>query len=318
MDKNLKILHVLSNNARISTKELAKHINTSQQNASYKISNLISSKTIKSFVLLADSSKFGFNNFCVLLRIRKFSKSFINTLSKELKEHREITTIEFLFGTYDIFLRFTTNNTSQFNKVFKDILSIYSNEITDYMILTQIVIYHYSSDYLSRKKFDNKLIISGDRRLRNIDDTDMKILNYLNENSRTNFSIIAAKLNLTPKTIITKVKYLEKANIIKGYSIDFDRKKVGIRRYYLFLKFDYLDKEHDDKFSKYTQTNSNVVEMIKVFGDWDTIIILETASHDIFKENLYEIKEKFTENLVKYNYIESENTSMVKYIPYLE
>lgn len=318
MDKNLKLLHILSNNARVSTKELAKQINTSQQNASYKISNLTSSKTIKSFVLLADSSKFGYNNFCVFLSIKKFSKTFLNTLSKELKNYNEITAIEFLFGTYDIFLRFTTTNTSNFNKVLKEILSKYSKEITNYLILTQIVIHHYSSDYLSRKKYDNKLIMSGDRKQKEIDSTDKKILNLLNENSRTNFSIIAAKLNSTPKTIISKVKHLEKTKIIKGYTIDFDRKKVGIKRYFLFLKFDYIDKEHDTKFTNYTQNNTNIIELVKLFGDWDTILILETASHEIFKENLYEIKEKFSENLSKYNYIESENIIQTKYIPYLE
>lgn len=316
--KVFKTLHLLSQNSRLSSKEISKEIKSTQQNANYLINKLESENKIINFKLLVDSSKFGFTNFCVLLRIRHYSKSKINSFVQEIKKYKEIINIDLLFGSFDIFVRFSCPNASNFNKIFKEILHTHPDTILDHVILTQIVLYNYPLNYLSKKRFEQRTIISGDRELLTIDEMDKGIINQLNVNSRTNYSHIANKMNTTSKTIIQRVKNLEKKGIIKGYSIVPNHKKLLINRYYIFIKNDFHDPEIEKNFNKFAQQQSNIVEFIKVFGIWDNIIIVETLNPEDFKKIIYAIKEQFSDFIVNYTFYESEEVKLWKYIPELE
>ena len=59
MNKKTKsLVYELTNNARISTKELGKKLKVSQQAASYLLKSLQEKKTIRSFDTIIDPSKF--------------------------------------------------------------------------------------------------------------------------------------------------------------------------------------------------------------------------------------------------------------------
>lgn len=61
----------------------------------------------------------------------------------------------------------------------------------------------------------------------NIDDTDKRILEILQKNSRTPFTEIAEQLDLSEATIRNRVKCLEKNDVIKKYTIDIYPKELG-------------------------------------------------------------------------------------------
>ncbi len=313
-----KVLHILSNNSRTTSKEIAKEIKTSQQNASYLINKLEEEKIIKNYKILIDSSKFSLNNFCVFLKLKKYSKSELNNFIVNLKKYNEIIAIDILFGNFDIFLKFSTPNPSHFNKILNQIIRENPNKIFDFQILTQIVQYNYPHNFLSKKNFETKTIISGDREYISTNKIEKEILNYLNENSRINYSFIANKLNTTSKTIISKIRKLENLNIIKGYSININYNKLNHNKYYLFLKFDLKELKDEKKLKDFFQTCPNIIENLKIFGKWDNILIIETVKTNDFKKILFSLKEEFSEILQDYDFLESEDTRMWKYIPKLE
>ncbi len=317
-EKIRKIVYILTRDARAKTKEIAKAIGTSQQNASNLLPKLESEGYIRSYNLLLDSSKFGYSNFCVFLSLKKYSVHSLEKLIGSLKEYKHITCIDITFGNFDLFLRFTSPNASHFNKELKQILAEFSDEILNYRILTQIVLHHYASNYLSKEKSESRLIISGDRESAEIDDMDRSIINHLNDNARMSFSHIANDLNTTAKTIIARKKTLEKKNIIKGYSATFDHKMLDISRYYLFLKFRFSDVEEDKRFTQFTKHQDNIIEVIKVFGEWDMIIVVETLSPEEFKKILLVIKAMFAESLEDYSFLESESVRKWGYMCMLD
>jgi Lrp/AsnC family transcriptional regulator for asnA, asnC and gidA len=66
-----------------------------------------------------------------------------------------------------------------------------------------------------------------------LDDTDHKILDMLIENTRTPFTDIAKKLQISAGTIHVRVKKMEEAGIITGSSLRLDYDKLG----YSFIAF---------------------------------------------------------------------------------
>ncbi len=60
-----------------------------------------------------------------------------------------------------------------------------------------------------------------------LDDTDHSILDMLIENTRTPFTDIAKKLQISAGTVHVRVKKMEEAGIITGSSLTVDYKKLG-------------------------------------------------------------------------------------------
>ncbi|MEM2917116.1 MAG: winged helix-turn-helix transcriptional regulator, partial [Candidatus Bathyarchaeia archaeon] len=60
-----------------------------------------------------------------------------------------------------------------------------------------------------------------------LDETDVKILKTLLLNARLSNRQIAKKIGVSVGTVLSRIKLLEKAGIIKGYSAIIDHEKLG-------------------------------------------------------------------------------------------
>ena len=79
-----------------------------------------------------------------------------------------------------------------------------------------------------------------------LDEVDHQILDMLIENTRIPFTDIAKKLLISAGTVHVRVKKLEEAGIIKGYSLTLDYQKLG----YSFIAYVgiFLEKTSQTKF----------------------------------------------------------------------
>jgi len=60
-----------------------------------------------------------------------------------------------------------------------------------------------------------------------VDNTDLKIINILSGDSRKSFVDIAGELNISDATVYNRITKLKKTGIIKGFTIDVDKIKMG-------------------------------------------------------------------------------------------
>ena len=58
-----------------------------------------------------------------------------------------------------------------------------------------------------------------------VDDTDLKLLEILKENSRLSFADLGRKINLSPSSVRERVQKMEDEGVIKKYNIEIDNKK---------------------------------------------------------------------------------------------
>src|SRR5690554_7010087 len=73
-----------------------------------------------------------------------------------------------------------------------------------------------------------------------LDEIDHRILDLLIENTRTPFTDIAKKLDISAGTVHVRVKKMEMANIITGSSLQVDYNKLG----YSFIAYVGRSEEH--------------------------------------------------------------------------
>jgi len=104
-----------------------------------------------------------------------------------------------------------------------------------------------------------------------LDETDQKILKNLMVDARQSARQLALKLGMSTVTILSRIKKLEKEQIIKGYTAIIDHEKIGYALtaiIEIIAKNDKIE-EIENEISKF----ENVCGVYDVTGTTDTLII---------------------------------------------
>ncbi len=127
-----------------------------------------------------------------------------------------------------------------------------------------------------------------------IDNIDKNILKLLATNSRIEYQELSQKLKLAANTIKYRIKNMEKNNIIQGYSISLDYRKLGFEFYNLQLK---LTHPKEDKLLAYIKNHPIVMFYYTHLGqeNWDIDIGVIVKSSAEFREFMIELKDSFGE-----------------------
>lgn len=123
----------------------------------------------------------------------------------------------------------------------------------------------------------------------NLDLTDKKILNLLQQNSKANIKEIALKIGLTQTPTYERIKRLEKAGVIKNYIAVLDKEKVGYT-IEVFCQVTLLvhSKEMITRFENAINKIDEVMECFHVAGNYDyllKIIVKDMNSYQAFLKN---------------------------------
>ena len=123
----------------------------------------------------------------------------------------------------------------------------------------------------------------------NLDVTDKKILNLLQQNSKANIKEIALKIGLTQTPTYERIKRLEKAGVIKNYIAVLDKEKVGYT-IEVFCQVTLLvhSKDMITRFENAINKIDEVMECFHVAGNYDyllKIIVKDMNSYQAFLKN---------------------------------
>ena len=123
----------------------------------------------------------------------------------------------------------------------------------------------------------------------NLDLTDKKILNLLQQNSKANIKEIALKIGLTQTPTYERIKRLEKTGVIKNYIAVLDKEKVGYS-IEVFCQVTLLvhSKEMITRFENAINKIDEVMECFHVAGNYDyllKVIVKDMNSYQAFLKN---------------------------------
>ncbi|MDF1516380.1 MAG: Lrp/AsnC family transcriptional regulator [Lutibacter sp.] len=123
----------------------------------------------------------------------------------------------------------------------------------------------------------------------NLDVTDKKILNLLQQNSKANIKEIALKIGLTQTPTYERIKRLEKTGVIKNYIAVLDKEKVGYMiEVFCQVTLSVHSKEMITRFENAINKIDEVMECFHVAGNYDyllKIIVKDMNSYQAFLKN---------------------------------
>lgn len=93
-----------------------------------------------------------------------------------------------------------------------------------------------------------------------LDDLDWKILKIIQKNSKQTYSEIGRQLNVAHSTVYDRIRKMERNGIIKKWTVDIDREKIGIK-YMTAIMIVYTDPKKVEEVAEKLCEDNEVLEL---------------------------------------------------------
>ncbi len=294
---DIKLLSELDKNAKTPITQLAKKLRVSREIVKYRLKRLIDTRVIKSFTTMVNPAKFGYIIYKLYIKFQ----NLIDTKEKELFQfligHKKVFWLARCDGNYDLIIGVYVLNIVEFNDFLSEFNGKYSSNVISRHISNSVYVDIYRKDYLTNEKYQTAFW-GGIPKDEEIDDLSKKILKVIAENSRIHISEICEKVNSTPKTIISKIKLMEKKQIILGYRPILDLSKIKKENFKAIIYFQNISPDKEKQFKDFCKLNPSICYYIKTIGEWDVELDIEIDNFKEYNLLIRMIKEQFG-NIIK-------------------
>jgi len=303
--KDRKLLYELDLDSRQSFNKLAKKIGLSKNATIYRINKLKKAAIIKQFHTVLDIGKLGLIGFRLYLRLQNASPEKHQEIIAFLAKKETVSWIVSIEGEYDIGVLILAKSTKEMSKLWKELLEKYVNYIEKRFLAIMSKVSYFSRAYLANKKNnDYEIAFSTESNPQKLDKTDLHILKLLAHNSRDSVVSIASKTRITPKTVIQRIKILEKKGVIAGYKTVFDLEKLGYKYYKVNFLLNNVTKEKVKSFRNFIKNHPNIVYDDQVLGGDDLEIELQVKDSEELRKIILEIQKSFSSIIKSYSILE--------------
>src|SRR3989338_5414727 len=230
--KDRKLLYELDCNSRQTIQQLAKKIGLSKDAVKYRINRLLKDEIIKSFNTVIDTGKLGFTSYRLFLKFYQLSPEKEKEILDFLQKNKNLVWLVQVEGNWDVNTWFLYKSLEEMNSFWEEFLKKYGDYIEkrEFGIYSNVT-YFGRAYLLDKKSNDFAMQIISLPKETELDESEIKIIELLSKDARMTIVDLADKTSLTSKTVINKIKRLEKDKIILGYRVEFDLEKLGYKYY---------------------------------------------------------------------------------------
>ncbi len=315
-NKDKKIIFELDQDSKQPVSTLSKKIRLNKNTTHFRIQRLIKEEYITGFYPTIDISRLGYYAFRVYFRFFSASETKEKEIISYLVKDKNCGVVAELESVYDVMFMFITNNTPDFEQFWNSFKKKFRAFIWDERIHLITSVIHLKRKYLNEdnKNIHNKLEIVGGNKPVKFDQKDLIILSQLAKNCRQSALDIFKTTKIPPRTIIHKIKKMEKRGIIQGYRVNLNLEKIN-REYYK-VNFNLSKMDEFDELIEYCKTHSNVTFIDNSLSNYDLEIDLEVKNKNELVKMINEIKNKFSSIRI-YEIIPFKKYLKIESIPHL-
>ena len=295
--KDKKILHALSGNARLSASKIASKVGLKKETAVYRINRLFKERIIKRVITLINTESLGFTRYELYLQLKSISQEKENEILKFIEENDMFLWVVSGLGEYDILTEFYARDIAEFEKIINEIKNAYGEYIKN--LAFSFVLNEYSFPLKLTGYYTEEPILIKQEKV-DIDNQDCMILNEIANDARKPIVEIAEKLNLSPDSVIYRIRNLQKKKIILGYRAVINEKVLNLQKYKLILKLRSSNEETQNKILSFLKSHKATQYIKKCIGGWDFSITLLANDVQEFRNIIVELKNNLKEELESY------------------
>ena len=317
--KDRKLLYELDCNSRQTIQQLARKIGLSKDGIKYRIAKLTESGIIKSFNAVIDTGKLGFYSFRIFLKFSHTSPSKEKEILDFLLKNKNLVWLVQVAGAWDVNTWFLYKSIEEMNAFWEGLLERYRDYFSrrEFAVYAQVT--YFSRGYLLEKKETQFMlpVISLPAEAK-LDAGDLRIVELLANDARMPIVRLAAKAKLTPKTVIAKIRRLEKEKIIVGYRAELDLEKLGFQYYKLHFSLFNCAPEKLKRMEQHVRHHPNIVFEDKVLGGHDLELEVQVKSEEEMRALVGQFRETFSESVKEVEVLHYFKEHRLRFFPSLE
>ncbi len=224
-----RLLALLLEDSRTPMSMLARRLRVSREVVQYRIERLRQQGIIRSFFADIDLSRFGYIGAAFFLVIKAARH---DEMRSYLEHVHYISWAAEWSGNYSIGMTIVGKSLEEIDRRVQSILSRFND-----VIIAHQFILHRQNHFFYEKYVGERVVPIPKKRLipHKLSDADYVILKRLSENSRTSAVDLAQSLKMSGVAIAKRIRKLEDAGYIRGYSIFIDITKLKLYQYSIFI-----------------------------------------------------------------------------------
>lgn len=293
---DVKILSELDKDCRQSNAQIARKIHSHRNVVGFRIKRLQEKGVIRAFITMISPSALGLTPYKLYLQLQGSSVENEKHLTQFLKTVPVYWAAQ-ASGRWDYIIGFLVKSPAEFNEIKWKLLNALEGKVVKKSVSLLVQSPHYYRSYLDTKKNVSpvKYWIQPAEKKSTIDETDRRLLQLLAANARKPTIELAAKLNLSEKTVLSRMRALEKNSVIYDYRVSIDLSKIGYKFFKCFISLQNASPKQLQTFLDYCQGNPHIIHMVECVGEWDFEPEFEVESYEQFYSIVEEIRSRFSD-----------------------
>jgi len=312
-----KIIYELGKDARQTHRKLAQTLHSKKETIAYHIKNLTEQNIITKFVPVISLTKLGISSAKIYVKIKGIAD---DNIIKTLVESKDICWVATSIGQWDLMVGFYYTDMIEFGKKKQFILTILNKYIESYDIVLNEDALVFNRDYLIQKgiEYRKQFIFHGQAAPTEISESDKQLLSLIRNNGRFEAREIAKALNLDARTVINRIKQLEKQEIIQGYTVFLDLQKINAQLHKMCITLANHDSKELSKLISYLKTEPRTLHIIKTVAPWELEVEMEMESMPQLFEYIKKIKSNFPNTIKSINTVTIERELKLEFFPAIQ
>jgi len=291
-DKDREILFELLQDCRQPLSKIAKTVRLPQQTVSYRIKKLEKDGVIKKYTVNINYPKLGFARHSLYLDLRSVSGEEVDKYLKQITDISEVSCCYMLhdISQWKIYISVWTKTVERYDEIQTSIITKFKDYLKNYLSFQSIKSYTYFARRLNTKK-KAKEDIKEELDPIKIKDIDWKLMKILQADSRTGSVDLAKKLKISVNTVMRRLQFLKKNEIIERFYPIVNMNKIGYKEYTFISRIDPSYSKDLEKFIEYVRSDPRFVIIIKAVGYVNLYYAFLSKDDEELKEIMAKIDE---------------------------
>lgn len=295
--KDRKIYYLLSENARMSVREIGRRVGLSKTAVLNRINQMISTGYIKNILAITNFEALKCAGSDIFFKIHHNTENEKKVI-EILKNNQNIIWSGQLSGKWDFFVQTVAKSEKEDREIFikikkslGKILESYSfkHDAETLKINRRLFYYEKETGY-----FFNPAPPRQDLSLRDLDELDKKILSYVcNVDGSAPYSEISKKVGASMETTRNRLLALVKNGIIVRYALTHGYESHGLFLYFIFIKIKNRNKKNASALYRYLSTKEEIKLLFSPHSREEFYFTFPTASPIEVDRLVKEIRNKF-------------------------
>jgi DNA-binding Lrp family transcriptional regulator len=208
--KDSKLLLELDRNARQPISALAKKTGLSREVVQYRMKRLEETGVISRYTTIVDFHKIGFSQYKIYLKLQHISGEKYREILEHMIQNQDIKWVAECNGRWDLIVASITKTLVEFDGVKNDLFHRFAPFIAEKSITAMVSYYSKPRTYLLPKPPHEKPLRVESLQLPiSINETDLRLLRLLGENSRQSVIELSRKLGVSPRIVAYRIQWFE-------------------------------------------------------------------------------------------------------------